>query len=523
VPNDSLQPERPAVNRWIIVLSVMSATVMEVLDTTVVNVSLPPIAANLSATIEEATWVLSSYLVANAIVLPMTGWLAGQVGRKRLLMTAVAGFTISSFLCGFAPNLAWLIVFRIAQGLSGGCLQPLSQAVMLESFPTEERGKAMAVWGLAAIIAPTMGPVMGGWVTENYSWRWVFYINIPIGITSLILLKLFLFDPPYIRRRSSRIDYWGIGLLAVGVGALQMMLDKGQLEDWFASGLIQVLAVISAIALAVFLVHELTTPHPVLDLRVLKIRGFSTGVVLITAVGFVLYGSTILLPLLLQTLLGYPATEAGLAMAPRGIGTALTVAIVGWTVARFDPRKMLAAGLVLAVVTLFDLSRLNLNAGYWDFFWPQLVQGASLSLLFVPLTTATMAPIPKEEMGNATSIYSLMRNLGGSLGIATIATLLARRQQFHAQTLGANVNPYSDSTRSALEGARTMFLSGGSDLATATQQSYAAVFGIVHRQAALLSFLEAFRLLAVLFLAMLPLLLLMDKPRRRNLEKVPRE
>ena len=512
--NGPLQPEHPAVNRWIVAMSVMTATIMEVLDTTVVNVSLPHIAANLSATIEESTWVLSSYLVANAIVLPLTGWLASYFGRKRLLMTAVAGFTISSFLCGFAQSLPELIFFRVMQGFSGGCLQPLSQAVLLESFPVHERGKSMALWGVAAIIAPMMGPVMGGWVTENYSWRWVFYINIPIGITSLTMLKLFLYDPPYIRRRSSRIDYWGIGLLAVGVGALQMMLDKGQFEDWFASDLILALAVISASALIAFLVHEWVVPHPVLDLHVLKIRTFGAGVVLITAVGFVLYGSTVLIPLLLQTLLGYPAVQAGLAMAPRGVGTAVAVAIVGRTVAKVDARKMLACGLCLSVWALWDFSRLNLNAGYWDFFWPQIVQGVALSLLFVPLTTATMAPIPKEEMGNATSIYNLMRNLGGSLGIATVATLLARRQQFHINTLGAAVTPYSSPTRATLESARSLFISGGSDISTATQQSYSALFGIVQRQAAMLSFIEAFRLLAVLFVLMLPLLFLMKDPGR---------
>src|SRR5204862_293545 len=302
----------------------MFATFMEVLDTTVVNVSLPHIAGSLSVTIDEATWVLTSYLVANAIILPMTGWLASMFGRKRLLMMSVVGFTLSSFLCGLAPTLPLLILFRVVQGATGGALQPLSQAVLLEAFPPQDRGKAMGFWGLGVVVAPILGPVLGGWLTDSYSWRWVFYINIPVGIASFVMTKMFIFDPPYLRQESRKVDYWGIGMLAVGIGALQIVLDKGQEDDWFSSNFI------------------------------------------------------------------------------------LTLAII-------------AAG------TLIWLSTLNLQMGYWDIFWPQIIQGAGLSLLFVPLTTVSMDKIPREKMGNATSLFNLMRNIGGSIGIAVTGTMIARQ------------------------------------------------------------------------------------------------
>src|SRR6059058_4691011 len=333
------------INPWLIAVSVMFATFMEVLDTTVVNVSLPHIAGSLSASIDEATWALTSYLVANAIILPMTGWLASMFGRKNLLILSVVGFTASSFLCGLAPTLPALIFFRILQGATGGALQPLSQAVLLEAFPPKDRGKAMGFWGLGIVVAPILGPVLGGWLTENYSWRWVFYINIPVGIASIVMTKLYIFDPPYLRTESRHVDYWGIGMLAVGIGALQIVLDKGQEEDWFSSHWILALAIVSLVAVASFVVYELLIEHPVVDLRVFKVRTYSTGVFLMTLLGFVLYGSLVLLPIFLQTLLGYPALQAGFAMAPRGVGSFLAMPIVGAIMAKFDARKLLAIGL----------------------------------------------------------------------------------------------------------------------------------------------------------------------------------
>jgi DHA2 family multidrug resistance protein len=505
-------PQPPVVNPWVIAIAVMFGTFMEVLDTTVVNVSLPHIAGSLSATVDEATWALTSYLVANAVVLPMTGWLANFFGRKRLLMAAVTGFTVASFFCGLAPSLSWLIVCRIIQGATGGALQPLSQAVMLEAFPPSGRGKAMAFWGLGIVVAPMLGPVLGGWLTDNYSWRWIFYINIPVGLASIVMTKMFIFDPPYIRRPRGGVDYWGIGMLAVGIGALQVVLDKGQEEDWFAAHWIAALAAVSAVSLLVFLIYELRARHPIVHLRVLKDRTYASGVLMMTVVGFVLYGSMVLLPIFLQTLLGYPAIEAGIAMAPRGLGSFVAMPLVGMFLMRFDPRKVLVFGLGGAAFTLFQLSRINLNAGYWDIFWPQVFQGMSMALVFVPLTTVTMDQIPKEQMGNATSIFNLMRNIGGSMGIAAATTFLERRQQVQINVLGSHVDAYSPAARQMLSGARAALMARGVDGATATKQAYAAMFGTVQRQAAMLAFNETFHVLALLFLAAMLLLLFMKKP-----------
>ena len=501
------------VNPWIIATSVMFATFMEVLDTTVVNVSLPHIAGSLSASIDEATWALTSYLVANAIILPMTGWLASRFGRKRLLMLSVVGFTGSSFLCGLAPTLGTLVFFRILQGATGGCLQPLSQAVLLEAFPPSDRGKAMGFWGLGIVVAPIMGPVLGGWLTDNYTWRWVFYINIPVGIASIVMTKMFIFDPPYLRQEKRGIDYWGIGLLAVGIGALQILLDKGQEEDWFASNFMTALAIISAVCLVVLIVHELTTEHPVVDLRVFKARSYAVGVFLMTIVGFVLYGSMVLLPIMLQTLLAYPPLQAGIAMAPRGVGSFFMMPLTGLMTGRFDARKLLTCGLLIGGVTLIWLSELNLQAGYWDIFWPQLIQGVGMSLLFVPLTTVSMDPIPRERMGNATSLFNLMRNIGGSVGIATTGTMLARHQQSTTALLGRNVTVYDPATRTMMAQMKGAFMAAGADAVTATERASAAMFAMVQKQAAMVAFVGIFQLLGVLFVALVPLVLLMQRPK----------
>ena len=506
---------QPQVNPWIVAIAVMFATFMEVLDTTVVNVSLPHIASSLSATTDEATWALTSYLVANAVILPMTGWLASTFGRKRLLMWSVTGFTLSSFLCGAAPNLASLVLFRIIQGTTGGALQPLSQAVLLESFPPEDRGRAMGFWGVGIVVAPILGPVLGGWLTETYSWRWVFYINLPVGIISLIMTRLYVFDPPYLRRASSKVDYWGIGMLAVGIGTLQYVLDTGQREDWFESGLITVLAIVSAIALVALIVHELRTADPIVDLHVFKERTYAVGVFLMTVLGFVLYGSLVLLPLMLQTLLGYPSLQAGLAMAPRGVGSLLTMPLVGTLIGRFDPRKLLASGLVVGGVTLLWLGDLNLQAGYWDIFWPQFLQGAGMALLFVPLTTVSMANIPPERMGYATSLFNLMRNLGGSIGIAITGTMLARNRQTAGALLGEHITPYDPTTQAMLQQMVAGFMASGADAVTAMQRAYAAMYALVQRQAAMVSFVGIFRLLGFMFLLMIPLVLLMRRPKGR--------
>ena len=500
------------VNPWIIAVAVMFATFMEVLDTTVVNVSLPHIASTMSATTEEATWVLTSYLVANAIILPMTGWLASTFGRKRLLMASTVGFTAASVLCGLAPNLVSLVIFRILQGATGGALQPLSQAVLLESFKPEERGRAMGFWGLGIVVAPILGPVVGGWITETYNWRWVFYINLPVGAMSIFMIQRYVFDPPYLRKVSQGIDYWGMGMLVVGIGALQFVLDKGQTEDWFQSNLIVTLAVISAVSLVALIWYELHTDAPIVDLRVFRNRTYATGVLLMTVVGFVLYGSLVLLPVMLQTLMGYSALEAGKAMAPRGMGSLIMMPIVGMLTSKVDPRKLLALGLVVGGGTMLWLGQINLNAGQMDIMLPQFLQGMGMALLFVPLTTVSMSSIVPQRMGNATSLFNLMRNIGGGVGIAMTGTYLARHRRVVSAGLNENVSIYDPVTQSTLSQITQGMIAAGADVTTATQRAYVILHGMILRQAAMVSFVTVFRLLGVLFLILIPLVLLMQRP-----------
>ena len=509
-------PQERNVNPWIIAVAVMLGTFMEVLDTTVVNVSLPHIAGDLSASVDEATWVLTSYLVSNAIILPMTGWLSNQFGRKRILMTSIAGFTLASVACGMAPSLPFLSLFRVIQGATGGGLQPLSQAIMLEAFPPEQRGKAMAFWGLGIVVAPMLGPVMGGWITENYSWRWVFYINLPIGIIALIMSQLFIFDPKYISRRSSRIDYWGIGLLALGMGALQIMLDKGQEEDWFGSHFILILAVLAAAGIIGFVLNEMFENQPIVNLRVFKNRSYATGVLVMTVLGFVLYGATVLIPIYLQQLLGYSALDAGWAMLPRGLGSFIAMPFVGILMSKIEARKLLVVGLTVAAYSLWALSHVNLNAGYWDVFWPQFIQGLSMGFVFVPLTTVTHDTIAKEQMGNATSLFNLMRNIGASIGIAMVTTITARHTQININVLGTSVNQSNPATQQMTSAAKAWFMSRGMDATTAAQQAQASLWGMLQQQASMVAFIHAFRFLAILFLVMVPLIFIMKPPSHKG-------
>ena len=505
----------PTINPWLIAIAVMSSTFMEVLDTTVVNVSLPHIAGSLSSSTDEATWTLTSYLVANAIILPMTGWLASRFGRKRLLLSSVIGFTTASFFCGLAPSLPFLIVFRVIQGACGGGLQPLSQAILLESFPPEKRGQAMGFWALGIVVAPMLGPVAGGWLTDNYSWRWVFYINIPIGILAVLLTQAFVFDPPYLRKEAKGIDYWGIGLLVMGMGSLQIMLDKGQEADWFGSHFIITLAVLAVLGLGGLIARELKAEHPIIDLTVFRYRSYAIGTLLMTAIGFVLYGSTVLLPLLMQELLGYTATHAGVTNLPRGLASFLAMPLIGYLTGRIDARKLLGFGFLASAYAMYRLSQFSLTVSSGDFWVPLLIQGAALGLIFVPLTTVTNDPIPKERMGNATSIFNLMRNIGASIGISMVETLQFRKQQLHTNVLDKFVTTTNPQARSTIEGLRGLFMSQGQDPANATRHAQAAVWAMVQQQAAMLSYNDVFRFLAVMFLAMFPLIFLMKKPNTR--------
>ena len=505
---------RPAVNPWIVTAAVMLATFMEILDTTVVNVSVPHLAGNMGSTVEEGTWVVTSYLVSNAIILPMSGWLANRFGRRNMLLACVTGFTFTSVLCGMATSLESLIFFRVLQGLTGGGLQPLAQAVLLETFPPKKHGTAMAAFGLGIILAPILGPTLGGWITDNYSWRWIFYLNLPVGVISILMMSAFVHDPPYIgKNKTGGIDLWGIGFLALGFGTLQVVLDTGQRHDWFGSTRIRIFSALCVFGLVALVIRELTTKHPIVDLRVLKDRTFAAGVCIMTMLGFVLYGSLMLLPIFLQTLLNYPALQSGLALSPRGLGSLVMMPITGMLTNKYDPRKLIAVGLIVGGWTMFSLSHLNLNAGYWDIFWPQVIQGGAMAFLFIPLMASSMSGIPREKMGNATSIYNLMRNIGGSFGIATMTTFLARRGQLHQTQLVSHITPYDHGSQMTFRGMQAWFQMHGSNSVDAARKAMGAMYGMVQQQAALLSFVEAFWVMGVIFLAMLPLVFVLRNAR----------
>ena len=502
--------EAIAPHRWMTAIAVMSCAVMQLLDSSVVNVSLPHISGSLSSSVDEATWVLTSYLVASAIVLPITGWLAGMLGRKRLLLWAVTGFTLASLLCGLAVNLPMLIFFRVVQGATGAGLQPLSQAILLEEFPGKEQGKAMAFWSLGIVAAPILGPTLGGWITDTWTWRWVFFINLPVGILSLLMITAYVEDPHYVRRISRHIDGWGLGMLAVGMGALQIMLDKGQEKDWFASYLIRVLLVLAVVFLTAFVFRELAAKDPIVRFLMLRNRTFVAGIVQATILGFVLYGSVVLLPLFMQILLGWTATTAGVWASPRGIGMALCMPIVGYLLGRgWDARRMLIFGFVLSGLQFFGFAHMTLDSGAWDNFWLQIVQGFGMGFLFVPLTTLTMSPIAKSETGYATSLYNTMRNIGASIGISFVTTLLARRQQFHQQVLGAHMTPSSPIGQQTLPAVGHYLAQHGFDTVTAMHKAGGLVYMRMEQQAALLSYDDAFLLMGIFFLCNIPLVFLM--------------
>ena len=511
------EPWHPKSNIWVIGVVVALAAFMEVLDTSIANVALPYMAGSLGASNDESTWVLTSYLVSNAIVLPISGWFAGVFGRKRFFMICLTIFTLSSLLCGLAPSLAAIILFRVIQGAGGGGLQPMAQAIMADTFPPRLRGVAFALYGITTIVAPTVGPTLGGWITDNYSWRWIFYLNLPVGVLSLFLMNRFVFDPHYVKRGKGRVDLWGIGFLALGIGSLQILLDTGQRKDWFSSNYIRTFGALCVFGLVALIVRELMTDHPVVDLRVLKNRSFAAGVFLIGLLGFVLYASLVLLPLYLQTLMGYPAYNSGLALSPRGIGALVFTPLAGHLTTKTDPRRLLVVGMVLGSITMFQLSGLNLYAGFWDIFWPQVLQGVALAFLFIPLMSLAMSRIASEKMGNATSIFNLMRNIGGSVGIAIMTTFLARRTQMHQNHLVAKVTAGNIETLRYLQGLRANFYAHGTDAVTASHKALAALYGMVQQHAGMLAFVEAFWLMGVVFLTMLPFLPLLQysKPGRK--------
>ncbi len=499
------------INKWLITITVMLPTIMEIVDTSVANVALPHMQGSLNAGTDEVTWVLTSYLVSNAIVLPMTGWLSRVFGRKRFLITCIVLFTIASFLCGAAPNLATLIFFRILQGAAGGALIPISQAILMETFPPKEQGMAMAIFGVGAMFGPIVGPALGGWITDNLSWRWIFYINIPIGIVAVIMAKYFIFDPSYLKRGKMAIDYWGLALLTISLGALQVVLDKGQQEDWFNSSFIVGCSVLSVLALIALIYVELTHEHPIVNLRLFKNVSFSAGNFIMFFVGFCLYSSIMLIPLFLQTLMGYNATMAGMVLAPGGVATLIAMPFVGAVIQRYDGRWVVFTGLLIGAWSMFLMQGFTLEASYWDFVWPRVILGLGLAMIFVPLTTVTLATIPREEMGNATGIFNLLRNIGGSVGIAIAATMLSRYAQFYQNTLVGHITPYNPAAQGKLAALKQAAMLRGVDAVTATKSSLAAVYGMVMRQAGMLAYNRIFWIVGLAFLGIIPFLLLLKK------------
>lgn len=496
-------------------MTVMLATFMEVLDTSVANVALPHIAGNLSATVDESTWVLTSYLVSNAIILPMGGWFSMLIGRKRFYMTCVALFTLASLACGLAPTLGALIVFRILQGVGGGALQPMSQAILVETFPREKHGMAMAVYGMGVVFAPIIGPTLGGWLTDNYSWRWIFLINLPFGILSLILTAWLVHDPPYLQRRTLgdglKIDYVGFGLLAVGLGALEVVLDEGQREDWFSSQFIVAFAAICIFCLIAVVFWELRHEHPVIDFRILKDRNYTLATVSMLVLGFVLYGSTALLPLFLQTLLGYTALLSGLVLSPGGLVVLACMPLVGFLVRKWQPKWLVLFGVVVCSSGMFLMSRFTLGLDFNTAMRSRIVQSIGLAFLFVPISAVAFAYIPKEKTNYATGLFNLARNIGGSSGIAAVTTLLARRSQFHQSVLVAHVTQFDYGYRETIGRSAALLQASGVSAPDATRKAHGILYGLVQRQSAMLAFADAFWAMAVLFVAIVPLMLLMRR------------
>jgi DHA2 family multidrug resistance protein len=510
IPVQTEQPWKPAANPWLIAAGVMLATFMEVLDTSVANVSLRHIAGSLSVSNDEATWVLTSYLVSNAVILPTSSWFSRRFGRRRFLITCITIFTIASLLCGLATSLDFLILARILQGAGGGALQPVSQAVMLETFPPEKRGAAMAVYAMGVIVAPILGPTLGGWLTDDYSWRWVFYINLPVGIVAILMCLRFLEDPPYLKNApAGKFDSLGVGFLALWIGCLQVMLDKGQDDDWFSSNFIRWLAVLAVIGFIVFLVRELTTPNPIVNLSVLKDRNLAIGVILNFSIGAILFGTTAVLPLFLQLLLGYPSLQAGLVMSPRGIGAIVGSIVAGRILSKVDGRLWMAQGLVVLGLGMFLLGGINLNISPAEIIWPIIITGFGTTSIFVPMSTFSVATIKPENMGDAAGLTSLWRNLGGSVGISLVTAFVTRGTQAHQHLLVGHLTQFAAPFRSQL--AMLQHSLAAQSGHAAQMQAYGVLNQTLQQQAGLWAYMDNLRLLALICLALVPTIFLFKK------------
>jgi DHA2 family multidrug resistance protein len=501
-----LSDGRPEVNPWLIAMTVMLATFMEVLDTSIANVALPHIAGSLSASVDESTWVLTSYLIANAIILPLSGWLTEVFGRKRFYMTCVVIFTGSSLFCGIAPSLPLLVLFRILQGLGGGGLQPSAQAILADTFPPRQRGMAFSIYGMAVVFAPAIGPTLGGWITDSYSWRWLFYINVPVGILSLMLVSRLIHNPPALagkpitRANLFSMDWTGMGLLALGLGSLEFVLDKGQEDDWFGSGRIQFLAVLAIVCLIAVIIRELVIKNPVVDLKLYRERNFSLSNILIFCVGFVLAGSTVLLPQFLQTLMGYSATRAGMVLSPAGVVLIFAMPTAGYLLGRVGARPMIIFGFIVLGSSLWLTSRLQLQTDYGTFTLFRMMASIGLAALFTPISTTCFSRVPPGKNNAASALYNLMRNLGSSFGIAAVTTVLARRSQFHQLRLAEHLSGAHARVEQMQLG---QYLAQHADgLGMPAARAARMLYRSVLQQAGAMAYLDAFWLLGTLCFVM---------------------
>jgi MFS transporter, DHA2 family, multidrug resistance protein len=516
MPSELTPPPAADTNPWFIAAAVMLATFMEVLDTSIAAVALPYIAGSVSATNDEATWVLTSYLVANAIVLPASGWFAQKFGRKNFLVVCIVIFTVASFACGAATSLPMILIARAVQGAGGGALQPLSQAILLESFPPEKRGQAMAAFGFGVVVAPVLGPTLGGWITVNYSWRWAFYINIPIGILAVILISRLVIDPKYIREAiPGKLDAIGLGLLALWLGALQIVLDKGQEDDWFGAVWIRWAVIVLIAAFLAFLYRELTIKKPLVDLRILLNRNFAIGCLQIAIFGAVVYGMITILPLFYQTLMGYTALAAGLAVAPRGIGAIFAMPLVGVLLSKFDGRRLIAIGFGGVAVANIWLGHMTLDVSQWSMFWAVAMSGFFIGFVFVPLATLGMGALPAEQIGNASGLYNLFRNVGGSVGISIVNTIVSRHEQLHRTELAHSLSLQNPEMQRAVEGFHGM-MSQRTDPVDALHRTYKLLEGALDTQAALWSYIDDFRYLALVCFAAVPIAFALTRVKPRK-------
>jgi MFS transporter, DHA2 family, multidrug resistance protein len=501
------------VNPWLIAPLVAMAAFMEVIDISIANVALPHIAGALSASQDESTWVLTSYLAMNAIVMPMSGWLANRFGRKRFFITCISGFAASSLLCGLAPNITWLMVLRALQGAMGGGLQPMGQAILADTFPREKLGMATALYGVAVVVAPIVGPLLGGWITDGYNWRWIFLINVPIGAVLIVLIAALLPESAGERagsRSHAKVDGWGVALIALGLGSLQIVFDRGQTGDWFAAGAITALAVLAAIAIVLLVWRELHHDDPVVDLRLLANREFAAMVALMGVLGFCLFGGTFLLPAYAQSLLGYTAMDAGMLIAPGGLALMVLMPLVGRLVNRVDARVLLAIGLLGSALTSWWLTRLYLDAPFEMMMLARMAQMASLGFVFIPINTLLFRNVPPDKINNAAALINLARNFAGSVGVALLSTALARREQFHQSRLVEHLQSMNGAYPDYANQVAAL-TSGSAD----SPSTLASIYQSTVQQATLLGYLDDFKLLALIFLASV-LLLLLVKPAKAD-------